>query len=129
MNGVPYMENQKFLSVGESQKLFFCTELWFCECNLYERTDVHLFVEHCGTGNIFGNEIENMPRFSKVNCIATFCRSCYSTGSKFCTRDSFFHPSVYISSYIRNVVMSTGHVFLIKNYSWDKVVLHLKNKI
>ena len=79
--------------------------------------------------NIFGNEIENMPQFSKVNCIATLCRSCYSTGSKFCTRDSFFHPSVYISSYIRNVVMSTGHVFLIKNYSWDKVVLHLKNKI
>ena len=77
--------------------------------------------------NIFGNEIENMPRFSKVY-IATLCRSCYSTGSKFCTRDSFFHPSVYISSYIRNVVMSIGHV-LIKNYSWDKVVLHLKNKI
>ena len=22
--------------------------------------------------NIFGNEIENMPRFSKVNCIDTF---------------------------------------------------------
>ena len=68
------------------------------------------YFEPCAQENIFGNEIENMPRFSKVNCIATLCRSCYSTGSKFCTRDSFFHPSVYISSYIRIVVMSTGHV-------------------
>ena len=59
---------------------------------LKQNTSSVSFIYLYAQENIFGNEIENMPRFSKVNCIATLCRSCYSTGSKFCTRDSFFSP-------------------------------------